>query len=300
MKRKNLGPLTRVGVWLHGLALLVSATLSGCQSPYQTLQHLSEQHDRQLEIIPTHPFPLVLGAPTMRPSASRIRVYLEGDGHAWATARQPSLDPSPRNLLTAQLAFSDPTPSIYLARPCQFFKSTNCSTAIWTNRRFAPEILSSLDHALTLIKSRYGNQEFELIGYSGGAALALLLAVKRDDIEQVQTLAGNLSPRTWTRQLKLSPLTGSLEPLDQRKKLAKIAQRHIAGADDHITPPVLMQHYLNELGSAECLQSMVLPNISHNAGWQQAWEVWRAIPLDCSSSGSNLQKPEQSSMLQGR
>lgn len=285
MKRKNLGSRMRAGVWLQGMALLVSAMLSGCQSPYQTLQHLSEQHDRQLEIIPTHPFPLVLGAPTLRPTASRIRVYLEGDGHAWATASQPSLDPSPRNLLTARLAFSDPTPSIYLARPCQFLKSTNCSTAIWTNRRFAPEVLSSLDHALTLIKSRYGNQAFELIGYSGGAALAMLLAARRDDIAQVQTLAGNLSPRAWVDLQKLSPLNGSLEPLDQRKRLASVPQRHLYGADDRIMPPVLLQYYLDALGPAECLNSAVLLGVSHSEGWERVWEKWRSVPLECSNRG---------------
>lgn len=285
MKRKNLGPLTRVDVWLQGVALLISAALSGCQSPYQTLQHLSEQHAGQLEIMPTQPFPLVLGIQIQRPAASRIRVYLEGDGYAWATPSQPSLDPSPRNLLTARLAFSDPTPSIYLARPCQFLKPTGCSPAIWTNRRFAPEVLNSLDHALTLIKSRYGNQAFELIGYSGGGALALLLAAKRNDIAQVQTLAGNLSPRAWVDLQKLSPLTGSLEPLDQRKQLAAVPQRHLLGAEDSIMPPVLLQHYLKTLGPAKCLDSLVLPGVSHNDGWEHAWALWRSKPLDCNPGG---------------
>jgi hypothetical protein len=290
MKGKNFGPRTQVGVWLQGVALLVSATLSGCQSPYQALQLFSKQHATQLELLPTQPFPLVLGTPIQRPVASRIRVYLEGDGRAWATASQPSLDPSPRNLLTARLALNDPTPSIYLARPCQFLKPSGCSTAIWTNRRFAPEVVDSLDHALTLIKSRYGNQGFELIGYSGGAALALLLAAKRDDITQVQTLAGNLSPRAWVDLQKLSPLTGSLEPLDQRKQLAAVPQRHLLGADDSIMPTVLLQHYINTLGPAECLNSLVLPGVSHSDGWEQAWALWRSKPLDCNPSSELIDK----------
>lgn len=283
MKTQNFGPRRRAGVWLQGAALLVSAALSGCQSPYQALQGLSKRHAGHVEILPTHPFPLALGTPLQRPATSRIRVYLEGDGRAWATPSQPSLDPSPRNLLTARLAFSDPTPSVYLARPCQFFKTAGCATAIWTNRRFAPEVLNSLDHALTLIKSRYGNTQFELIGYSGGATLALLLAAKRDDIAQVQTLAGNLSPQAWVRLQQLSPLTGSLEPLDQRQPLAAVPQRHLYGADDRIMPPVLLQHYRNTLGPAECLNSLVLPGVSHSQGWERAWEMWRTKPLDCNS-----------------
>uniref|UniRef100_A0A1I8AEA9 VWFA domain-containing protein n=1 Tax=Steinernema glaseri TaxID=37863 RepID=A0A1I8AEA9_9BILA len=39
---------------------------------------------------------------------------------------------------------------------------------MWTDQRFGKAVLDSLDQALSGIKQRYGNQEFELIGYSGG------------------------------------------------------------------------------------------------------------------------------------
>ncbi|MGV8842044.1 MAG: alpha/beta hydrolase [Pseudomonas sp.] len=281
MKLQNLDLLKQVGGCLQGAALILSAVLSGCQSPHQALQALASQHSARLETLPTQPFPLALGTPLQRPATSRIRIYLEGDGHAWATSSQPSLDPSPRHLLVAQLAFSDPLPSLYLARPCQFVTSTRCHPAIWTNRRFGEEVLNSLDGALDRIKTRYRNQDFELIGYSGGGALALLLATRRDDVAQVQTLAGNLSPRQWVRLHKLSPLSGSLEPLDQRERLARIPQRHLFGAEDDVMPPLLLQQYRRALGTAGCLQSAVLPTVSHSLGWEHAWSVWRERPLDC-------------------
>ncbi|WP_324732519.1 alpha/beta hydrolase [Pseudomonas paeninsulae] len=281
MKTANLGPLRRVGVWLQGAALLLGAALSGCQSPHQALQALASRHAVQLETLPTLPFPLTVGIPPLRPMPSRIRIYLEGDGRAWATSTQPSLDPSPRHLLVAGLAFGDPTPSLYLARPCQFVTPLDCRSALWTDRRFSKEVLDSLDQALTLIKTRYGNQDFELVGYSGGAALALLLAVRRDDIALVQTLAGNLSPRQWASLHGLSPLNGSLEPLDQRQRLAQIPQRHLFGADDRVVPPVLLQRYREAMGTGVCLQSAVLPEVSHSLGWEQVWPAWREQPLDC-------------------
>lgn len=290
MKLPNLGPLKRVGGWLQGAALLLSAALSGCQSPQQALQALASQHSAQLETLTTQPFPLALGTPLQRLVTSRIRIYLEGDGYAWATASQPSLDPSPRHLLVAQLAFSDPLPSLYLARPCQFVTSPSCSPAIWTDQRFGEEVLSSLDGALDRIKTRYRNQDFELIGYSGGGALALLLATRRADVAQVQTLAGNLSPRQWVRLHKLSPLSGSLEPLDQRERLARIPQRHLFGADDEVMPPLLLQQYRQALGSAGCLESAVLPTVSHSRGWEHAWADWREQPLDCTPDSSQRLK----------
>lgn len=280
MQKATAGPRKRAGFRMLA-TLLMAVALIGCQAPRQALQELAISYDQRLEILPSQPFPLASSIPISHFTASRIRVYLEGDGHAWATATQPSLDPSPRKLLVARLAFSDPMPSLYLARPCQFVSVPDCRFELWTDRRFAPEILESLDHALDIIKARHDNRDFELIGYSGGAALALLLAVHRDDIAQVQTLAGNLNPRQWVAFHQLSALSGSLEPLDFRDRLARIPQRHLAGADDRIVPPVLMQRYLDALGEADCLESLVLADVSHANGWQQAWPVWRDRPIAC-------------------
>lgn len=106
-------------------------------------------------------------APKGTTAPTRLRVYLEGDGHAWATATQPSLDPSPHNLLVARLAVDDPTPNAYLARPCQFVMAPTCEPALWTDRRFSQEVVTSLSQALDQMKQRYGNREYELVGYSG-------------------------------------------------------------------------------------------------------------------------------------
>jgi len=260
-------------------ALLVIA-LGGCQSPQERLGELAGQHHR-LQTLDSKPFPLLLGAPAQVPAAARMRVYLEGDGQAWATPSQPSLDPSPRDLLVARLAFSDPTPSLYLARPCQFVTAPGCTTSLWTSRRFGSDVLGSLDGALDLIKARYGNQTFELVGYSGGAALALLLAARRDDVISVQTLAGNLSPRYWAQLLQLSPLEGSLEPLDDRERLRKIPQRHLAGDADSVVPAGVLHHYLDGLGEASCVQTVSLTQVSHHTGWEQAWTNWRSQPIAC-------------------
>ncbi|MDT9126857.1 alpha/beta hydrolase, partial [Escherichia coli] len=69
----------------------------------------------------------------------------------------------------AEQAFVDPTPTVYLARPCQFVSGPACTSAVWTIRRYAEEVVQSLDQALDHLKTRYNNRDFELIGYSGGA-----------------------------------------------------------------------------------------------------------------------------------
>ncbi|WP_411378540.1 alpha/beta hydrolase [Pseudomonas sp. MPB26] len=258
--------------------VMVSALLIACQSPREALQQLADEHGRQLEVLPGHAFPLLILAPRTAEKMTRLRVYLEGDGHAWATATQPSLDPSPHNLLVPRLAVDDPTPNAYLARPCQFVMTAACQPSLWTHRRFSQEVVTRLSQALDQLKQRYGNKEFELVGYSGGAALALLLAAQRNDVTQVQTLAGNLSPGLWATMKRLSPLDGSLDPLDYRDRLILIPQRHLIGEEDLIIPAGLAASYQQALGSP-LSQSVHVPGAGHDIGWEAAWSRWVKTPL---------------------
>lgn len=270
-------PCCRTGLstaWM----VTISALLIACQSPREALQQLADEHGRQLEVLPGHAFPLLLLAPQTAEKMTRLRVYLEGDGHSWATATQPSLDPSPHNLLVPRLAVDDPTPNTYLARPCQFVMAAACQSALWTNRRFSQEVVTRLSQALDQLKQRYGNREFELVGYSGGAALALLLAAQRNDVTQVQTLAGNLSPRLWAKMKGLSPLNGSLDPLDYRNRLALLPQRHLIAEADLIIPGSLADRYQQALGSplSQCVHVL---RVSHDKGWEATWSRWANTPL---------------------
>ncbi|WP_332261712.1 alpha/beta hydrolase [Pseudomonas putida] len=255
--------------------------LAACQSPRESLEHRAAEYGREVQVLALGSFPLLIVAPARMPAANVLRVYLEGDGHAWVTPSQPSLDPTPRQTLVVDLAMQDPTPSLYMARPCQFVSVPGCTPALWTSRRFSPEVLGALGRALDDVKSRYGNQGFELVGYSGGGALALLLAGRREDVWQVQTLAGNLSPAEWARMLELTPLEGSLEPLQYRERLARIPQRHLLGAEDRQVPAGVAAFYARQLGEAPCLEAVFLPGVTHERGWQQAWPSWRQRSLAC-------------------
>ncbi|HCF6146651.1 alpha/beta hydrolase [Pseudomonas aeruginosa] len=269
---------------LRVLTPLIGALLVGCQSPREALQQLADAHGRKLEILQGQTFPLVMLEPQGTTKATRLRVYLEGDGHAWATATQPSLDPSPHNLLVARLTVDDPTPNAYLARPCQFVMAPACEPTLWTNWRFSQEVVTNLSQVLDQLKQRYGNREFELVGYSGGAALALLLAAQRDDVTLVQTLAGNLSPRLWAQMKELSPLGGSLDPQDYRDRLAAIPQRHLVGDTDNVVPAVLAKAYLAQLHPYSCGQVAISTATDHQQSWEITWKIWRDKPLNCESN----------------
>ncbi|WP_034015081.1 alpha/beta hydrolase [Pseudomonas aeruginosa] len=278
MRSKLSGLFKQAGFYRIAMALLVSAVLGGCQAPRQALQQLADERGRTLQILQLRPYPLALLSPRTAAVGTRLRVYIEGDGHAWSTSNQPSLDPSPYNLLVARLAADDPTPNAYLARPCQFVSAPDCKLQLWTDRRFSQEVVDSLGQALDQLKMRYGNRDFELVGYSGGAALALLLAAQRDDVSLVQTIAGNLSPRLWTQAQGLTPLNGSLEPLDYRDHLTSLPQRHLVGEQDRIVPAQLAELYRQGLIEPSCLQIIRIPKASHDEEWETAWKQWGSRP----------------------
>lgn len=265
--------------------------LSACASLSTRLEELARQQNRQLITLYTTQFELRAALPNAAPTKAPLRIYLEGDGRAWVTANQPSLDPTPRDLLVAQLAMEDPQPSLYLARPCQYLDSPNCAPRYWTDARFAEEVLASLDQALDQLKQRYGNRNFELIGYSGGGTLALLLATQRSDIAQVQTLAGNLSPRRWTALLGLTPLHGSPEPLDFAEHLKALPQRHLVGLDDQVVPASLLNDYVAHLGPADCLELHRLDSVDHRTGWREHWPRWRDRPIECKTAREQTSEP---------
>ncbi len=265
--------------------LVLAALLGGCGAPLKQLSEEAQLTSREVRVLATTPFPLQAVLPR-RVEGHSLRVYLEGDGYAWATPTQPSLDPTPRDLLVARLATLDPLGAVYLARPCQFVEHPDCKPLLWTDQRFSRPVLNSLHAALDQLKQRYGVRRLELVGYSGGGALALLLAAERNDVVAVQTLAGNLHPSAWIAHHRLTPLTGSLEPLAYRERLRQIPQRHLTGQRDKVVPPPLAYQYADSLGTADCLEIRTV-DATHSEGWETAWAGFRQRPLVCAPA----QKP---------
>lgn len=232
-------------------------------------------------------------------SRDTLTVYIEGDGLAWVTSSQPSGDPTPRAPLALQLALAHPAgPAAYLARPCQYTmphpgSGRGCDVAYWTQRRFAPEVVQAESLALDALKHRWSARRLVLVGYSGGGAVAALLAARRDDVAALVTVAGNLDHAAWTRLHGVPPLTGSLNPADERAALARIPQWHLVGADDRVVPPAVAQAYAAGFPPGQSPRVMVLPGQDHGCCWAARWPtLWRDFvgiqpnPADLKIDGS--------------
>lgn len=188
-----------------------------------------------------------------------IKVFIEGDGLAWITRTTISSNPTPINPIGLKLMLKDKNfCNIYLARPCQYTNSDICQNKYWTTHRFSEKIIDSYLESLDNIKEKYKNNSFELIGYSGGGAIATILSAKRDDVKKLITYAGNLDIKKWSEIHNISPLYGSLNPADFSKDLEDISQIHYVGKEDEIIPIEVFESYKSKFLNRENIELILI------------------------------------------
>lgn len=265
-------------LWFPGLSMIGCLLHNGQQV---ALNHLSSSLGAHSEVLLTRYFPLQT-LQVLSGSGPTLRVYIEGDGYAWVSRRRPSRDPTPRNLMLASLMRRDHFPDrAYIARPCQFVWSENCSIPVWTSLRYSQPMVDTLDEALDQLKAKGPYRDIELIGFSGGGTLALLMAASRDDVTSVRTVAGNLDPVFVNQFHKVSPMPDSLDPVDFSDKLASIPQLHFIGGKDAVITPAVYEHYQSFFDNLYCISHHVEPAAGHNTGWEQSWPELLDMPVRC-------------------
>jgi hypothetical protein len=234
--------------------------------------------------VKTDPFLLTAYARLSEPGKS-VHMYIEGDGYAWVTPSRPSGDPTPRNAVALQLAVKDPAANVvYLARPCQFTpmeQNPACEEFYWTNGRFSNEVVKSINQAVSYFVQQGKAPEVDLIGYSGGAAIAILVAARRNDIQSLRTVAGNLDPEVVNQYHGASSLDGSLNPAEIANKIASIPQIHFIGGEDDVIPFSAVSSYLKKMGDKRCFQTKTLPEATHTKGWDEQWVSLLTLPVSC-------------------
>jgi hypothetical protein len=201
-----------------------------------------------------------------------LTVYIEGDGRAWSLGAPPG-NPTPRTPVGLELALADPgAPLLYLGRPCQFmaWRADACPPRLWTSGRFGADVIEAMDAAVVAAERRGGTHSLVLVGYSGGAAVAALLALRHPETALLVTVAGVVDHAAWTRLHAVAPLADSLNAADQIDLLARIPQVHLAGSADAIVPPALAADLVARYPNGAGAIIEITPN-RHDCCWQQDW-----------------------------
>jgi len=199
-----------------------------------------------------------------------LHVYLDGDGRPFLRPYVVAVDPTPRNMLVLDLLAQDEGPALYLGRPCYqgLAQQSVCSSQLWTLRRYSPQVVNSMVAALRKLLSIHGYHEVALIGYSGGGALAMLIAEQLQETKAVVTIAGNLDTMAWTIWHGYTPLWGSLNPASRPPLPEHIVQLHLAGGRDENIPAPL-------IGAVIAKQPYaifeIIADFDHVCCWSQTW-----------------------------
>jgi hypothetical protein len=227
-------------------------------------------------VIPTRPFKLATYQRLQRKNHV-ITLYIEGDGMAWINRNTISRNPTPRDPLALRLAAQDKTDNVvYMGRPCQYVNlklERSCNNANWTSHRFSKTVIDAYDQALTQLASSIHGKGFHLVGYSGGGAIAALLAAKRSDVLSLRTIAGNLNHDALNKARRVSPLSGSLDAINVTHQLKNVPQIHYSGGDDDVVPAWVAQSFVQKVGNSSCVKRKIIENVTHSDGWVQFWRT---------------------------
>lgn len=266
--------------WKLCLAALSGVALSGCihitaEERSQAITRQAAESGWQVQTIKSGQFDLRAISNQVKSDDGLITVFIEGDGHAWVDGQFASDDPTPVTPVALNLAMQQPHGAVaYLGRPCQYLgaqSNPSCVKALWTNERFSEAVISATNLALDQLKAQAQATKIQLVGYSGGAAVALLVAARRKDVSKIVTVAGNLDPVAWAKQLKLEPLTGSLNPVEAIPVTQHIPQVDFVGSKDKVIPPMITENFIQRYPAAYRPTLINIPDNGHVCCWADQW-----------------------------
>lgn len=206
-------------------------------------------------------------------------VYIEGDGSAWIDINRIAPDPTPQEPFMLSVALQDTTfDAVYIARPCQYVinegKGVNCQYALWTDGRFNEVVIADMNEAIDKVLKQKARRNVILVGGSGGATVAMLVAARRNDVKGIVSLAGLLNHKSWTNHHGITPLGQSLDTgRSIYSKITTIPQIHVMAQDDTIIPNALSINEINKMKKMIRAQILyrVEPDMDHDCCWGTYW-----------------------------
>jgi hypothetical protein len=252
------------------LVLMLSGGCSSKLSPkvrQQQADHFAEVGNLVYERITTDNFLLTTYQRfNHKDKSKQLVVYIEGDGMAWITRNQLSNNPTPLRPVALELASLDRGVNIlYIARPCQYLwpqSMSNCSSEYWNDKRGSEEVIMAINQVISIIKAREGFLTIKIIGYSGGGGIAAIITERRDDVEKLITIAGNLNYDLFTKIHNLTPMSGSINPITIAKQITSTPQIHYVGGEDKIVPEQIVRTFSDKV--------VVVKGVTH-ASWAEKW-----------------------------
>lgn len=163
-----------------------------------------------------------------------LTVVIEGDGITRLPGGIVSPDPTSPRPTGLRIAQAWPLgPVAWLGRACQFVRRRDpaCSRRDWTDGRYAEPLVSAMNEAIDGLKAQVGATRVQLVGWSGGGLMALLIAGRRSDVAGLATFASPLDLPAWARLKGARPFSAPAPP-----ERLDMPQVHVFGLRDRTVP----------------------------------------------------------------
>lgn len=188
-----------------------------------------------------------------------LRIYIEGDGRAYLDYATPSADPTPLKPVGLQLALADKGSALYVARPCQWVKGAECKErTLWTRGRFSEDVARRYAE---LVANETRGRPVELVGFSGGAWVALQVAARLDNVTRVVTVAGNMMPNVVNASHNATPMVVAEYP---KGKLGHVPVKAYVGTKDKVVGREVVRAFEDAMGAKV---EVVPVDAGHTDGW---------------------------------
>lgn len=231
----------------------------------------------------TTPYFEIYSLNKIKSSSGKVVVYIEGDGVSWVDRFTISSNPTPINPLAFKISKVDKNKNVvYLARPCQYITTINCdNNEIWSFAQYSEPVLSS--YKFIIDNYLRGYDEINIVGYSGGAGIAMYLAsINNPKIKSIKTVAGNINHNRLTRLRNISSLDKSVNFFEIENKAKNVPQIHYFGNEDFTVPKALFLNYKNNKKNRnnKCIKIQQV-NATHNLGWIDFWKNENSTIPNC-------------------
>ncbi len=216
-----------------------------------------------------------------------VILYIGGNSDLSNISGSPE-DPNPTAL---RLAAQDPKSNvIYLAQACQYVgHAEDCPTDYMKGKRHTPEVMAAFNTALNNIRGYHDVTGFHIVGYDGGAAIAAALAVERQDVLSLRTVAGILDTQFYAHINGTAFEDKALNPINIASDLASMPQHHFVGQLDEQVPPAIYHSFAQAMGDTSCSQITLVPDATHTSGWAEQWSKLRILPFTCDAPAKPLE-----------
>ena len=275
---RELHPLTQskppsmnTSIYLRCLSYLTCLSLASCINPNTEIR--STYLANHSEVLEGKQFKHRVWTKPAIPAEAKtenlevLRIYIHGDGQPWLGATRIAADPSPKFLPAYELWQQDSAHAVLLGRPCYFsVQDKRCNAGYWTNARYSEEVVLSLAALVSHLSEKHKDKDIWLVGFSGGGALAALVANRVEQVNVLITLAAVLDTDAWTDYHDYSPLDHSLNPASIALR-PELKQVHFVGEKDDIAPAKVNRRFYQR-NDVDAIQQ---DHFDHECCWADEW-----------------------------